>query len=134
MPPANVPLPENIHCKRAYDDPAAGDGYRVLVDGMWPRGVSKAALQLDDWQKTLAPSKELRQWFGHEPQRWAGFYQKFFKELGQSTDAADAIDALLKACNGRTLTLVYAAKDEQHNNAVALKDYLKDCFKNHSKD
>lgn len=124
MPAANEPLPEKIHCKRAYDDPATGDGYRVLVDGLWPRGVSKDALQLDDWQKILAPSADLRRWFGHDPRRWAGFYQKFFKELDQSADAADAINALLKACNGRTLTLVYAAKDEQHNNAVALKYYL----------
>lgn len=121
MPAASVPLPETIFCKRAYDAPADDDGYRVLVDRIWPRGVSKDALQLDDWQKALAPSPELRRWFGHDPQRWAGFYQKFHKELEQN---ADAVDTLLKACHGRPLTLVYAAKDKQHNNAVALKRYL----------
>ncbi len=124
MPTANAPQPEQVFCKRAYDDPTDDDGYRVLVDRMWPRGVSKDALQLDDWQKALAPSTELRQWFGHDPQRWAGFYQKFHKELEQNVEAVEAIDNLLKACNGRTLTLIYAARDEQHNNAVALKRYL----------
>ncbi|MDN6296887.1 MAG: DUF488 domain-containing protein [Halomonas sp.] len=124
MPTANAPQPEQVFCKRAYDDPADNDGYRVLVDRMWPRGVSKDALQLDDWQKALAPSTELRQWFGHDPQRWAGFYQKFHKELEQNAEAVEAIDNLLKVCNGRTLTLIYAARDEQHNNAVALKRYL----------
>lgn len=116
--------PKTIRCKRAYDSPAADDGYRVLVDGMWPRGISKQALKLDDWQKALAPSKELRQWFGHDPSLWAGFYQKFFHELEHSDEAREALSALLDACHGKTLTLVYAAKDESHNNAVALKQFI----------
>lgn len=127
---SSTAFPRAIHCKRAYDEPEKSDGYRVLVDGIWPRGVSKESLELDDWLKALAPSKELRQWFGHDPARWAAFYQKFHKELRHSDDAAEALNTLLEGCNGKTLTLVYAAKDEEYNNAVALKDYLKDVLKN----
>ncbi len=113
--------PHRIQCKRVYDDAEQSDGYRVLVDRVWPRGIKKEALKADDWRKDLAPSSELRQWFGHEPRRWAAFYQKFHAELGHQREA---VDAMLQDCNGRTLTLLYAAKDEQHNNAVALKMYL----------
>lgn len=113
--------PESIQCKRVYEDPARSDGYRVLVDGMWPRGIKKQALKLDEWRKELAPSAELRKWFGHDPERWAAFYQKFHAELHERRDA---LNALLRRCDGRPLTLLYAAKDTEHNNAVALKMFL----------
>ena len=93
----------------------------MLVDGMWPRGIKKQALKLDEWRKELAPSAELRKWFGHDPRRWAAFYQKFHAEL---RERRDALNALLRNCDGRPLTLLYAARDTEHNNAVALKMFL----------
>lgn len=113
--------PQHIQCKRVYDDVAETDGHRVLVDRVWPRGIKKEDLQADEWRKELSPSSELRKWFNHDPKRWAAFYQKFHAELKNQDEA---IQAVLKACNGRTLTLLYAAKDEMRNNAVALKMYL----------
>jgi|SRR5690606_9272068 uncharacterized protein YeaO (DUF488 family) len=113
--------PRAIYCKRVYDPVEASDGYRVLVDRTWPRGIKKEDLALDDWRKELAPSTELRKWFGHDPQRWAGFYQRYHAELRENEEA---IKALLEACDGRPLTLLYAARDTEHNNAVALKMYL----------
>jgi uncharacterized protein YeaO (DUF488 family) len=109
---------QKIQCKRAYDAVEKDDGYRVLVDRIWPRGVSKEALKLDDWKKELAPSSELRKWFGHDPKRWAAFYQKYHAELDRQKEA---LDELRQAAAGTTLTLVYAAKDRDHNNAEALK-------------
>ena len=113
--------PTAIHCKRAYDPAGPEDGYRVLVDRLWPRGIRKEALALDDWCKELAPSDELRRWFGHDPKLWAAFYQRYHKELGEKPAP---LRALLRACTGRPLTLVYGAKDPRHNNAVALKMFL----------
>lgn len=116
-----MPGPTSIHCKRAYEPPQAGDGYRVLVDRLWPRGTSRESLQLDDWCKELAPSDELRRWFNHETRLWAAFYQRYHKEL---RDKNAQVQALLQACDGRPLTLVYAARDPEHNNAVALTMFL----------
>lgn len=113
--------PRHIQCKRVYEPATQDDGYRVLVDRVWPRGVSKQDLQADAWIRELAPSSELRKWFGHDPRRWAAFYQKFHAEL---KDREDDIRKLLADGNGRTLTLLYAARDTEHNNAVALKMYL----------
>lgn len=113
--------PKTIRCKRAYDETSENDGYRVLVDRIWPRGVRKETLALDVWQKDLAPSNKLRRWFGHDPQRWVGFYQKYFRELKEKQHI---IDELLEACGNRPLTLVYSAKDTEYNNAVALKIFL----------
>lgn len=112
-----------IQCKRAYDDPASDDGFRLLVDRLWPRGVSKANLKLDQWDKTLAPSTELRRWFNHEPQKWAAFYQKYHKELRQQL-SEERIKELRKLGQDPGLTLVYAAHDEEHNNALALQMFL----------
>ena len=114
-----------IQCKRAYEDPASSDGFRLLVDGLWPRGVSKVKLKLDQWDKSLAPTTELRRWFNHEPIKWAAFYQKYHKELRQNLDE-ERIKELLKLARGDGLTLVYAAHDEDHNNAVALRMFLLD--------
>tara|TARA_R110001592_G_scaffold363372_2_gene686273 strand:+ start:147341 stop:147712 length:372 start_codon:yes stop_codon:yes gene_type:complete len=113
--------PKIIRCKRVYESPARNDGYRVLVDRIWPRGIKKSDLALDEWCKELAPSAELRQWFAHDPQRWAGFYQKFHNELGEQ---ANAIRQVMDNCGSRPLTLLYAARDTEHNNAVALKMFL----------
>lgn len=113
--------PRRIQCKRVYDDVDNADGYRVLVDRVWPRGIRKEELRADEWRKELSPSSELRKWFNHDPKRWAAFYQKFHTELEQQSRA---IESLLQQASGSTLTLLYAAKDEEHNNAVALKMYL----------
>ncbi|OEY65534.1 DUF488 domain-containing protein [Marinobacter sp. X15-166B] len=117
-----MPRKSSVQCKRAYEQPASTDGYRVLVDHIWPRGVSKDALALDDWYKEIAPSDALRKWFDHDPKLWAAFYQKYHAEL--KDQHPDQVDALLKQAKAGALTLVYAAKDEQHNNAVALKMLL----------
>lgn len=112
----------DIRCKRAYDAPAANDGYRVLVDRVWPRGVSKDELELDAWRKDLAPSTELRKWFGHDPERWDEFRERYFAELDERRDA---VDELLEQVGDGRLTLVYGAKDTEHNQAVALREYLR---------
>ncbi|MCP5066850.1 MAG: DUF488 domain-containing protein [bacterium] len=110
-----------LQVKRVYDAPASSDDRRVLVDRVWPRGLSKEAAKLDAWIKDVAPSAELRKWFGHEPSRWVSFKHRYFHELdGQQ----EALEELLKACSGRTVTLLFAAKDSAHNNAVALQKYL----------
>jgi uncharacterized protein YeaO (DUF488 family) len=110
-----------IRLRRAYEPAAAGDGYRVLVDRIWPRGVTKAELAIDSWRKDLAPSTALRRWFGHDPARWDEFKARYRQEIEAS--GADLSD-LLSHCRTGTLTLVFGAKDERHNNAVVLKDHL----------
>jgi uncharacterized protein YeaO (DUF488 family) len=108
--------------KRAYDDPEASDGPRYLVDRIWPRGVKKDALKLDGWIKDVAPSSELRRWFGHDPQKWAEFRKRYFAELDKKPEAWRP---LLDAGRKGMVTLVYSAQDSQHNNAVALAEYLR---------
>lgn len=113
--------PARIVCKRVYDDADDQDGHRVLIDHMWPRGIRKEDLNADEWRKDLAPSNDLRKWFGHDPKLWAAFYQKYHAELDRHSEE---ITALLNAAEGGPLTLLYAARDRDHNNAVALKMYL----------
>ena len=113
--------PNAIVVKRAYEPAAKGDGCRVLVDGLWPRGLSKERVHAEHWFKDLAPSASLRRWYGHEESRWPEFRRRYFAEL---KDHREELDALLAMAAGRRLTLVYGARDEQHNNAVALRDYL----------
>jgi uncharacterized protein YeaO (DUF488 family) len=110
-----------LKLKRAYETASKADGTRVLVDRLWPRGVSKKAARIDLWLKDIAPSTELRKWFGHDPEKWSQFKKKYFRELDAN---ADAVDQLRKLIRGGTVTLVYGAKDEEHNDAVALKEYL----------
>lgn len=110
-----------IWLRRAYDEVGDADGQRILVDRIWPRGVSKEDLQLDDWMKEIAPSDDLRDWFDHDPDKWDGFKTKYAKELDANKED---VDALRKRVNAGRVTLIYAAKDEEHNNAVALKAYL----------
>jgi uncharacterized protein YeaO (DUF488 family) len=110
-----------IRLKRAYDPPAEGDGVRVLVDRLWPRGVSKAEAKIDRWAKDIAPTPGLRKWFGHDPAKWAEFQKRYRREL---TANADPVAELRRLIGRRTATLVYAAKDPDHNHAVVLRKYL----------
>ncbi len=111
----------SIWLRRAYDTPGHTDGQRILVDRLWPRGVSKNDLKLDEWMKDIAPSDDLREWFDHDADKWEGFKERYAKELDENKDAVAAIRERL--ADGR-VTLVSGAKDEEHNNAVALKAYL----------
>lgn len=112
-----------IRLKRAYDPPARSDGMRVLVDRVWPRGVSKEEAQIDLWAKEIAPSTELRKWFGHDPEKWDEFQRRYAKELKQGPEKLEPI--VEKARAGR-VTLVYGTREAEHNNAVALKSYLRE--------
>ena len=111
----------SIWLRRAYIAPGRNDGQRILVDRLWPRGVSKETLNIDYWAKDLAPSKELRQWFDHQGDKWPEFQTRYYHELECQSDALIELRQYL--AKGR-ITLIFAARDEQHNNAVALKNYL----------
>ena len=110
-----------IALKRAYETPARSDGCRVLVERLWPRGLSKQNAKIDLWAKEVAPSPALRRWFDHDPDRWADFKRKYFAELRTRKDALEPI--LERARRGK-VTFVFAARETQFNNAVALKEYL----------
>lgn len=110
-----------LHIKRIYEDPASGDGYRVLVDRIWPRGISKQRAKLDQWLKELAPSTELRKWFGHEDSKWAEFYKRYVAELNDNAEV-DVLRHILAEHDA--VTLVYSARNEEENQAVVLRDYL----------
>ncbi|NMM77970.1 hypothetical protein B2J88_09910 [Rhodococcus sp. SRB_17] len=117
---ARIPA-SHVRIKRAYEPPAPEDGMRILIDRLWPRGVKKEALALDQWSKELAPSTELRQWFGHDPARWAEFQRRYTAELQPH---AGQVDALRTLARKGPLTLVYGAHDEAHNNAVVVRALL----------
>jgi uncharacterized protein YeaO (DUF488 family) len=108
-----------VRIKRAYEPASRDDGYRVLVDRLWPRGIAKTDLKFDTWNKELAPSPALRKWFGHKVEHWDRFREAYENELRQPDQQARMTE-LIKAAEGRTLTLVYAAKDEEHNHAQVL--------------
>jgi uncharacterized protein YeaO (DUF488 family) len=110
-----------IRVKRVYDPPELDDGVRLLVDRLWPRGIKKEELRLDDWLKDVAPSDELRRWFGHDPKKWNEFQQRYFAELSNKAEALRPIRDALR--EGR-VTLLYSARDTQHNNAMALRAYM----------
>ncbi len=110
-----------IGLKRAYDPPSADDGVRVLVDRLWPRGVKKAEARIDHWFKDLAPSTVLRKWFAHDPNRWDEFRRRYRAELAAK---GDLLHELRKLARARPVTLIYAARDEAHNDAVVLRDEL----------
>lgn len=112
-----------VRIKRAYEDPAGDDGYRVLVDRIWPRGRSKDALALDAWMKEIAPSGSLRKWFGHDPARFDEFRSRYLEELHREPAHSLLIELSTRAQQGR-LTLVYGAKDEDHNQAVVLREAI----------
>lgn len=110
-----------ICIKRVYDKAAPHEGTRILVDRLWPRGVSKKDAAIAIWLKEIAPSTELRKWFGHDPEKWEEFKKRYFAELDRSGDAVEKLRAVLRE---KPVTLVYAARDEARNNAAALKLYL----------
>jgi uncharacterized protein YeaO (DUF488 family) len=112
-----------IWTKRVYEEPGQQDGMRVLVDRIWPRGVSKDEALIDHWLKDIAPSTELRKWFNHDPQKWVEFKKKYFLELKGKDEE---LEELLRMAHKGRVTLVYGAKDQEHNNAVALKEYLEE--------
>ena len=112
----------DIRLKRAYDAPESADGHRVLIDRLWPRGVSRERAKLDGWEKELTPSTELRQWFGHEPGRFDEFRRRYIEEL---RDKRSRLAALRRQARDGTLTLVYSAHDTEHNDAVVLAEVLR---------
>jgi uncharacterized protein YeaO (DUF488 family) len=112
-----------IQVKRAYDPPGPGDGTRFLVDRLWPRGAKKEDLKLDGWLKEVAPSDDLRKWFGHDPARWDEFKTRYLAELDGKPDA---LQTIREAAEKGDVTLIYSARDTEHNQAVALKTYLED--------
>lgn len=110
--------------KRVYEPPAEADGFRVLVERLWPRGVSKERAALDLWLQDAAPSSELRTWFNHDPAKWEEFQKRYAAELQES---GAVVKLLLQRRQEGTVTLVYAARDAEHNGALALKRYLERC-------
>jgi uncharacterized protein YeaO (DUF488 family) len=109
-----------IRTERIYNAPT-GEGFRILVDRLWPRGLRKDEVKVDLWLKDIAPSKELRKWFGHDPDKWNEFKMRFFQELNQKKEL---IDQIIPKARENNITLLYGAKDEKHNNAIALKEYI----------
>ena len=112
---------DNVKLKRAYERPAAGDGTRILIDRLWPRGVRKVDAAIDQWAKDIAPSTALRKWFGHDPARWQEFRSRYAVEVHTHLEQLDRLRALARQ---GSITLVYSAHDEVHNDAVALRDLL----------
>lgn len=107
--------------KRVYNKPAKNDGLRILVDRLWPRGLSKEKARIDYWPKDIAPSNELRKWYGHDPDKWKEFRQRYFRELDEN---AGAVSELLETIGNKPATLMFGSKEVEFNNAVALKEYL----------
>lgn len=110
-----------IYLKRAYDPPEPGDGMRILVDRLWPRGVSRESARIDVWLKGIAPGTPLRKWFAHDPLKWDAFRERYFQELSRNPAA---VAELREQVHRGAVTLVYGAKDREHNHAVALREYL----------
>lgn len=111
-----------IAIKRIYEEPVPADGARILVDRLWPRGVSKERAKLDLWLKGIAPSTELREWFGHDPKKWIGFQKKYKIELANNEEPVAELKKIIR--QNKTVTLLYAAKDEEHNEAVVINNLL----------
>jgi uncharacterized protein YeaO (DUF488 family) len=112
----------SVRLTRAYEQPASSDGYRVLVDRLWPRGVSREEARLDEWAKELAPSAALRRWFAHDPERFGEFRRRYTAELAAHEEK---LGELRRRARNGTLTLVYGARDEEHNDAVVLAELLR---------
>ena len=110
-----------LYVKRVYEKPSADDGSRILVDRLWPRGIKREDAKIDLWLKEIAPSTELRKWFNHDPGKWEEFKQKYFEELKSN---AAAVGQILELSGNKTVTILYSAKEERFNNAVALKEYI----------
>jgi uncharacterized protein YeaO (DUF488 family) len=112
-----------IKLKRVYDKEDSADGVRYLVERLWPRGIKKTSLHLDGWLKDVGPSTELRKWFSHDPEKWEQFKRKYFAELDRAPENCEPI---LQAARKGTVTLLYSSHDTEHNNAVALKEYIEE--------
>lgn len=110
-----------MQIKRIYESPATGDGMRILVDRLWPRGISRDAAHVDFWHKDIAPSASLRKWFGHDPAKWTEFKARYRAELGSNPEA---VSRLAELAQHGPVTLLYAAKDERHNHAIALREFM----------
>lgn len=110
-----------LKLKRIYETQETADGVRILVDRLWPRGVSKSAATIDLWVKEIAPSQELRKWFAHNPKKWRAFRERYFRELDANPAA---VETLRRQAKSKRVTLLFSARDTEHNNAVALKNYL----------
>ena len=110
-----------IRIKRAYETPTEDDGYRILVDRLWPRGISKAKAKIDFWPKELAPSTDLRRWYGHDPAKWSEFKSRYFAELDANIEL---IKELFDYVRRGTVTFIYSSKEQDLNNAVALRGYI----------
>ncbi|MGI6636818.1 MAG: DUF488 domain-containing protein [Minisyncoccales bacterium] len=113
-----------LKIKRIYDLFDKDDGFRILVDGLWPRGLTKEKAKIDLWLKEIAPSKSLREWFSHDPDKWAEFKNRYKKELKTKKELLERLDQLIK--KEKKVTLLYGAKDEKHNNATALLEVIRD--------
>lgn len=111
----------SLHIKRVYDPSDDSDGKRILVDRLWPRGLSKTEARVDIWLKEVAPSPVLRRWFGHDPEKWTEFRRRYRDELEKNSEA---VDALKKEIGRATATILYGAKDSEHNHAIVLKDFI----------
>jgi uncharacterized protein YeaO (DUF488 family) len=116
-------LPRTIRLQRAYDDPQADDGYRVLVDRVWPRGRTKAELGLNAWERNLGPSTDLRKWFGHDPARWIEFQTRYRAELADP-ERAHVLDGLAAMARNGRVTIVYGARDREHNQAQVIAEEI----------
>lgn len=110
-----------IRIKRVYEEAGESDGFRVLVDRIWPRGVSKERARIEVWLKSVAPSTALRKWFGHDPEKWPEFKRRYFRELDEKPPG---VADLIQRARKEDVTLIYSARDREHNQAVALKEYL----------
>jgi uncharacterized protein YeaO (DUF488 family) len=111
----------SLKVKRVYEEPAKSDGFRVLVDRLWPRGLKKSDAQIDEWLREIAPSTRLRKWYKHDPSKWVHFKSKYAAEL---KDHREEVDKLARESRRRTVTLLFGARDAVHNNAVALREYI----------
>ncbi|MGB3908458.1 MAG: DUF488 family protein [Methanomethylovorans sp.] len=110
-----------IQLKRIYDQPSENDGVRILVDRLWPRGLSKQKAKLDLWLKEVAPSDDLRKWYSHDPNKWEGFKERYFKQLDEKKEY---VNQIIKIAENSDVTLLYSANNEKFNNAVALNEYI----------
>ena len=114
----------SIRTKRIYEVPDVNDGIRILVDRLWPRGIKKESAAINAWEKGIAPSAELRKWFNHDPEKYPEFRRKYMEELDASEDAERLLGFVNEHLRSTNITLLYSAKDEEHNNALVLKDWL----------
>jgi uncharacterized protein YeaO (DUF488 family) len=118
-----------VKTKRVYDEVGKDDGIRVLVDRLWPRGLKKESIKIKLWLKQIAPSNELRKWFSHDPSRWRGFCKRYKQELIRDEEKKKTLMHLVEIAGSEDFTLVYGAKDKEHNNAQALKEFIENLLK-----